>query len=85
MIKALIWKWYMEKTNLLITTMIKTKACRRATIEPDIRADTLHKVNGKPMTRKGTSMMMAAWVRHEVRKNIHPVKFIKDVIWLSII
>ena len=32
------------------------------------------------MTRKGTSMMMAAWVRQEVRKNVHPVKSISDVI-----
>jgi hypothetical protein len=80
MIKALIWKWYMEKTNLLMTTMIKTMACNRAMIEPDMRAGTLHKVRGKPMTKKGTSMMMAAWVRQEVRKNVHPVKSISDVI-----
>ena len=33
------------------------------------------------MTRKGISMMMAAWVRQEVRKNVQPVKSISDVIY----
>ena len=31
------------------------------------------------MSREGTNMMMAAWVRQDVRKNTQPVKSIREI------